>query len=582
MRRFLRQVLATALGLLVAFVLFIGLMVGIVLISVKPSQPKLHEQTVLHIALRGSVVEYVPRSPLQALKKGKKDLIDLVVLKKAISAAQQDQRIQGIYLEVGQLAAGWASLAEIREALQAFKDAGKLIVAYGEHYTQKAYYLASLADEIVLHPAGSFFFNGLSLTVLFYKGLLDKLELVPQVFRVGEYKSAIEPFVGYSMSEASKHQSKVLLTTVYDHLIDKIATAKGLSPASLKKMADALSVTLPQEAYKAQLVSQVGHFDDAEALIRAKLGLAAEAPIHYIAFNKYKAGNQATQLPKAQIAVLVAAGTIMDDIEVPNSINTKAFIESLRKLRADQTVQAIVLRINSPGGSALASDTMWKALILTKAHKPIVASMADIAASGGYYLAAACNHIIAHPTTITGSIGIYGLYFDVNALLKNKLGITADVVKTGQSADLFSIGRPLSAHEKTVIQKSIDRGYDTFLERVAIGRQMSRAAVARVAEGRVWPGTLAKEHGLVDELGSLEDAINKAAALADLKEAYTVSYWPKPKTWLEEALSEWKGTLNEDLIRNTLGETYPYLKSIQELTNMRGIQARLPYTIEID
>lgn len=582
MQRFFSQVVATVLGFLIAFILFMGFVIGIVVLSTKPSPPKLYEQTILHIALRGKVVEHTPRAPLQALQSGQKDLIDLIVLKEALKRAQEDVRISGIYLEVGALVAGWASLAEIREALQACKDAGKFMIAYGEHYTQKTFYVASLADEVVLHPAGTFLFNGLSLSVLFYKGLLDKLGIVPQVFRVGQYKSGGEPLVSHAMSEASKHQGQVLLTTLYDHLIAKIATARGLSPASLRKMAHTLAVTLPQEAHKARLITQVGHFNDAEAWIRTQLGLAEETPINYVGFHKYQAAHQASQSSPAQVAVLVVAGTMTDNPEVPHSINTKAFIKDLKQLRQDPAVKAIVLRINSPGGSALAADTMWKELMLTRAHKPIVASMADVAASGGYYLAVACHHIIAHPTTLTGSIGIFGLHLSIDTLLKNKLGITIDGVKTAPSADLFSSSRPLSAHEKAVIQRWIDQGYATFLARVATGRQMSQTATARVAAGRVWPGSLAQKHGLVDELGSLENAIEKAAALADLVGAYTVSYWPKPKTWLEEALSGWREIQNTMLRQHTGEAMVPYLKTIQELIDMRGIQARLPYVIEID
>jgi protease-4 len=329
--------------------------------------------------------------------------------------------------------------------------------------------------------------------------------------------------------------------------------------------------------------------DDAEALINHKLNLAADKSIKYIDFDKYQVNQQATKRSKSKIAVVVASGVIMDGPEMANSINSKNLVDDLRKLRKDPKVKAIVLRINSPGGSALASESIWKELMLTKAVKPIVASMADVAASGGYYLATACHHILAHPTTITGSIGVFNYYFNIDGFLKNKIGITRDGVKTSPSADLYSVHRALTVQEKVAFQKYVDRTYETFLERVATGRKMDQAAVIRVAEGRVWPGTLAKEQGLVDELGGLEEAIEKAAELAGLKEDYRISYWPKPKTWLEELLSEWKGTQNSKLLSfigklvgSESAANYLDLKNIQELGSLKGIQARLPYCMEID
>ena len=578
MKRFLRQVLVSALGVLVAGVLFLGIIIGagILFFEIKSSPPKLQAKSILHIPLRGQVVAHLP-----TFEKANKDFIDLLVLQKAIKDAQQDSHIQGMYLEVGDLVAGWATLEEIRASLQAFKDAGKFVIAYGERYNSKSYYLASLADELLLHPAGSLLFNGLSMTVLFYKRLLDKLEIVPEVFRVGRYKSAIEPYISHGMSEASKEQSTVLLTTIYKHIIHKIAVARKLSVAALKRMANDLSVLHPQGAYKASLITQIGHADDAAKVINNKLGVPVDKKIKYVGFRKYKATKLNLPLPKNQIAVLTASGVIMDEPGIPNTIHTADFIKNLKKLKKDPTIKAIVLRINSPGGSAVASDSMWKAVMLAKEEKPIVASMADVAASGGYYMATACHTIVAHPTTITGSIGIFSLYFSLEALLKNKLGITGDVIKTSPSADLFSISRPLSSYEKSVLQKQVEQGYHTFLERVATGRNMDQAVVARLAEGRVWPGVLAKKHGLIDELGGLDDAITKAADLAGLQADYEVTYWPKPKSWLQEKLIDWEGVKSKSLKHHILERISP-LQSIQDLVYMQGNQARLPYTIEIE
>ena len=577
MQHFFKQILIVVIGILTS----LALLVGILLLLLQPSKPKLADKTVLHIALCGSVVERVPDTLMQLFKGNQEKVIDLLALKGAIKHAQKDKNIQGIYLEADVLNAGWASLEEIREALLSFKKAGKFIVAYGENYTQKTYYLASLADDIVLHPAGIFLLRGLNQTVLFYKALLDKLEVVPQIFRVGQYKSAVEPFTRQDMSPASKYQITVLLKAIYNHFLHKVATARTLQKASLQEMADTLAVVLPQDACHAKLVSRVGHFDEAEALIKTKLAVDEEATINYIACEKYALLKKTSESSKNQVAVLIAEGIIVDGEGAPDTIGSKDLAANLRALREDEAVKAIVLRINSPGGSALAADVLWKELMLTKAQKPVVASMSDVAASGGYYLAAACNRILAHPTTITGSIGIFGLFFDVHALLRNKLGITTDTVKTGSSADLLNNpGRPLTPHEKAVIQRLIDKGYSTFLERVATGRSLDKEAIARVASGRVWSGQAAQKQGLIDELGGLEEAIQAAAKLAAIEKDYVVSYWPKLLTLPEQLFSSWRSDIGDRTALRTLQANFLPLKHIQELINMRGVQARLPYMIE--
>jgi protease IV len=578
-KRILKQVLIVVIGVFTSMALFVVLL----LLLLQPSKPSITDKTVLHIALRGRVVEHAPDTLMQLFQKEQEQIIDLLALKDAIKHAQEDSNIRGIYLEANALKAGWASLEEIRNALLSFQKAGKFIVAYGEHYTQKTYYLASLADEIVLHPGGIFHLRGLSQTVFFYKALLDQLEVAPQVFRVGEYKSAVEPFTRKDMSQASKRQSSRLLNAVYDHFSANIAIARGLKKASIQAMADALLVVMPHDACHAKLVSQVGHFDDVETLIKTKLALAQEASINYVSLSKYAPFKKTPQSSKKKIAVLIAAGNIVDGAGTPGTIGAKDLASSLRNIRKDESVKAVVLRINSPGGSALATDVVWRELMLTKAQKPVVASMSDVAASGGYYLASACSKILAHPTTITGSIGIFGLFFDVHALLNNKLGITTDAVKTGSSADMFeNLGRPLNNHEKTMMQKVVDKGYNTFLERVASGRNMDKQAIARVAGGRVWTGQVAQAKGLVDELGGLEAAIQVAAKLAAIEDEYTVLYWPKTRTLSEQLFDGWKNHVSSTITLCALQEKFPIFKHMQELTDMIGIQARLPYRIEIE
>lgn len=577
---FARQVLVSVVSIFIASTL----LVGISLLLFKPEQPKITDKTVLKIVLRGKVVERVPST----LLREQTPTIDLTALRDAIKQAKTDRNIRGIYLEVDALEAGWASLEEIKHALSAFQKAGKFIIAYGTNYTQKTYYVASLADEIILHPEGIFPLKGLSQTVFFYQELLKKLSITPEIFRVGQYKSAIEPFIRQNMSEESKQQSSSLLHTIHGHFLNGIAKARNLKQAHIQAMENTLSAVIPNDAYKAQLVSQLGYFDDAETHIKTRIALEEETTINYVPFTQYVSHNKKgrkinMRSSKRQIAVVIADGVIVDGKSTYDTIGALDLASSLRTIRKDKTIKAVVLRINSPGGSALASDTLWKELMLLKSEKPVVASLADIAASGGYYLAAACDRIVAHPTTITGSIGIFALLFDVHALLNQKLGITTDVVKTSSSADLLTNpGRPLKSSEKIVIQKLIDKGYNTFLERVATGRKMDKQAVAHLASGRVWAGQLAQEKGLVDELGDLEAAIQTAAKLTDIEKDYTLTYWPKPPALSEQIFRSWTHVVNNKPMLMQLQTSAPAVQHIQRLTHMTGIQACLPYMIEIE
>lgn len=589
LKSFLKQILVVVVGIFASLFLFSG---AIALLISWPSKPKITNNTILQISLCGEVAEYSPASLTQLVSGEQDKTIDLLTIKDAIRHARADKNIRGIYLEINPVKAGWAILEEIRDSLLSFRQAGKFIVAYGDHYTQKSYYVASVADEIVLNPEAIFPLKGLNQTVVFYKTLLDRLEINPQVFRVGKYKSAVEPFTRVDMSPASRYQSNVLLRSIYDYFLDGIASARGLQKTSIKAAAETLSAVTPQGAHQVGLVSQVGHFDDAEALIKEKLKLDRKASIDYVSLGKYAALKKTPLSSEGQkIAVLVAEGMMVDGTGTSKTLGSKDVVASLRAIRKDKSIKAVVLRINSPGGSALAADVIWKELVLTRDCKPVVASMSDVAASGGYYLASACQRILAYPTTITGSIGIFGLFFDVHTLLRDKLGITTDVVKTSVSADLFdNLGRPFSKHEQEVIQKSVDKGYRTFLEKVALGRNMDKNAVADVAAGRVWTGQLAYEKGLVDEVGGLESAIQAAASLADLTDdEYTVTYWPRLPTLTEQIRNFYVQICGYERDQKCYGmalyalqASLPTLKHVQELIDMVGIQARLPYTIEIE
>ena len=591
MKRFFRKIFIIALGTIVGgVVVLIGSLGALwsfqkykshtaVSATIKP-------KSILRIDLHGQLIEDRPQPLLSRLTSSNTPrILDILKIKKAVLEAKKDSHIEGIYIEVGELLTGWSSLTELRSILQDFKNSGKFIIAYGENYTAKTYYLTSLADEIVLHPAGNFIFMGLQLTVLFYKDLLDKLEITPQIFRVGKYKSAVEPFIQRSMSVASKQQNSILLQDIYEEIIEALATARNISAASLKKMANDLSVTQPQQAYAAKLFTQLGYFNEVEIWLKSKLVMEVGAKINYVDFDAYEGNIQSKRKSTEKIAVLVTSGTIVDQEIGANQIATKAFVKTLRELREDDNIKAIVLRINSPGGSALASDTMWKEIQLTKACKPIVASMLDVAASGGYYLAMGCNYIFSYPTTITGSIGVFGLYFDVHKLLNHKLGIFGDVVKTSTSADIFNVTRPMTPPEKNVIQQHVQATYTNFLNKVSEGRQMKLQDVITLAEGRVFSGVTAQKYGLVDELGMLEDAIKKAAALASLKEdTYQIEYWPKSKeNWIKQLIIDIVDNKNYQLWQNSIPNSYyTTFQDIQAVTNRQGVQAWLPYTVEIN
>ena len=598
MRDFFKRVVATVLRLVamvlgVITFLTLGYLVikGILLCNF--GRPKLKDNSVLHIALKGKLVERtldVPL-PLKSLEVRQADLIGLLEIKKAIQKAREDKKIKGIYLELRELQGGWASLEEIREALVEFKKAGKFILAYGEIYNQKTYYIASLADKIILPPEGTFYFSGLSKKTIFYQLLFKKIDAEPLIFRSGEYKSAVEPFSRKNMSQESREQDTLLLFSIYDHFISKIARARKIEETCLKKLANSLSIRDPQDAYHYRLVDQIGYFDEVESLMKDQLDLNKGKAINYVPLKKYTAylNYRAPQPTQNNIAVLVAEGDIVNGKGKPYSIGAAYFAESIRRIREDKTIKAVVLRINSPGGYALASDIIGRELALTKAKKPLIASMSDVTASGAYDLAVACDRIVAQPTTVTGSIGVFKLWLDVGKLLEEQLGITTDVVKTAKSADIFHLGwplglntgRPLTVYEKKFMQETVEKTYDRFLEKVAAGRNLPKASVARIASGRVWTGAHAKEYGLVDKLGSLDDAIKMAAAAANLEE-YTVTYEPKQKITFEEILGDWTGLIKEEIMRHSLGESYPYFESLKKLVNMEGVQARLPYTIEIE
>ncbi|VXD10687.1 signal peptide peptidase SppA [Marinoscillum sp. 108] len=574
---FLRNLLATIVGLFIFCFLLIFLLGSIAASS--ESIPHVEDNSVLHLNLSGVVVEKAVDDPLQELLGGGPAPISLLDLLAAIDAAAYDDRIRGIYIEPQFLSAGYSSLQEIRDAIIDFKSSGKFVHAYGEYISEGDYYLVSVADSIYLNPQGSLEFNGLTAGVTFFKGLFDKLEIEPEIFRVGEYKSFVEPFIRKSMSEENRRQLTELITSVHDTYLQNVSATRGISVDALKEISDQMKVRLPEDAARVGLVSKVAYEDEMVDLLKSEVGLGSGEDLTLITFDKYMKTTSASSLSSNKIAVIVANGDIVMG-EVDDAVGSDQFAKEIRKARESSSVKAIVLRVNSPGGSLTASDIIWREIMLTKGKKPIIASMSDVAASGGYFIAMPCDTIVAQPNTITGSIGIFGLLFNFGDFLENKLGITNESVSTGEFSDLMTVTRSLTEYERSIIQNQVEEGYRTFVTKAAQGRQMPVEELMKHAGGRVWSGTQAKERGLVDVLGSFDTAVKIAAEKAGIMGDYRLSFYPRQKPLLEKMLTD----LSEAEVKIFAGQEKvftPYLQQIESLQRMNGIQVRLPGNLEI-
>lgn len=512
--------------------------------------------------------------------------VGIYEMKENILKAKADANIKGIYLPLSGISGGFASIEEVRNALIEFKKAGKFVYAYGELYTEGAYYLASVADKIYLNPRGMMEFNGLTAEYSFYKGALEKLDMKAEIFRVGTYKSAVEPFMLDKMSDANKEQTLSFLNSIYDFMLTNIAKSRGLSLEEVKRLSKDFVIRTPKDALDNKLITDLAYYDEVEASIKKKLGIKPEDKIKFVNYTKYsKVPNpKKEKYAENKIAVIVGEGEINSGKSTAESIGSETIAEEIRKARKDKNVKAIVLRINSPGGSALASDVMWREVLEAKKVKPVIASMGDVAASGGYYMAMGCSKIVAQPNTITGSIGIFGILFNATNFYKNKLGITADRVSTGKMADIRSalLMRELSEEEKEMIQTYINDGYEDFTAKAAKGRNMSHEDLKKIASGRVWTGTEAKANGLVDVLGSYDDAIRLAAQEAKIKEGdYRIRFYPVQKSFYEKLTDMFKTNMDlKQEVKKELGELYPAIQILDWAKKQETIQARIPYGIK--
>ena len=588
MLQFLKYVLATIIGLFVFSVLLLLILVGIGSAASSEEPVAIENNSVLKLNFDEPIVERANADPLADLEipfGPTPSGIGLVQVKRAIANAKLDPNIKGIYLEMSMfLDAGYASLEEIRNALIDFRQSKKFVYAYGEVFSEKAYYLASAADRVYLNPDGALELNGLSSQVPFFKGTFEKLDIKPEIFRVGEFKSAVEPFFLDEMSKASEVQTLSYLSSINDHSFGAIAKARGLQVSELKRLADSLLVRQPEDALKYKLVTHVGYYDQVHDDLRKLLRVEKDEEVNFVGLSKYSKAEKYVKEGEfgTRVAVIVASGEIRSGEGSDEVIGSDKIAETIREARLDDKVKAIVLRINSPGGSKLASDVMWREVMLARKEKPVIASMSDVAASGGYYMAMGCDTIVAQPNTITGSIGIFGVLFNVQDFLKNKLGVTVDGVKTNAYADLGLPTRPLTEFERKVIQQEVNKGYDDFVKKAAQGRDMTEEQLRNIASGRVWSGAEAKANGLVDVLGGLDDAIRIAAKAARLKDGgYRVKYLPEEQSFTEELINRLNGDQEERILESQFGILTPYVKQIRNLQYMQGIQARLPYDVQI-
>ena len=590
---FFKTFLASCLGSLVAL-LALSLIMFIVWIAIIGSimsgvssggdEVAVENRSILHLKLDAPIIESSEDNIGAFPFSGNVTPIGLVQLKSVIEHARNDSKIEGIYLDVSMPVAGYATVEEIRSALTDFKSGGKWIIAYSEMYSEKGFYLASVADKILLYKEGDLEFNGLAVEAEFYKKLLDKLEIKPQVFRVGEFKSAVEPFLLEKMSPESRLQTEALINSIYDDVLANVSESRKIPVEKLTEISDKMLVRTANDAKEFGLVDGLVYYDDVLAEFKTRIGNDSieSKDINFVKYNQYRKSFSDVKSSKNEIAVIVAEGEIVPGKGDNGLIGGDAFAAEIRRAREDKDVKAIVIRINSPGGSFSASDIMWREIELATKEKTVIASMGDVAASGGYYMAMACDTIVAQPNTITGSIGIFGVMFDLSDFLDNKLGITHDEVKTGEFGNRFTVTRPLNEQEKKIWQTEISRLYDVFTSKAAEGRGMTQEAIKAIGGGRVWTGTQAKENHLVDILGNFDDAVAIAAEKAGVASDYKLRYYPKRKPFFEELVETLTGEASANAMKAEFGEYYGWFTKWEKLQHQQGMQARMPFELKID
>lgn len=584
--KFLRNLLAAILGCLIAFgVLFFMFFVFAALLGSGDDAVKVKENSIIELSLNQPIRDYEGKDasdPFAGLFEEGQGLDEIL---HTIAVAKNDDKIKGISMTTSFLQAGLAQTQEIRAALADFKADGKFIYAHSDFYTQKVYYLTSVADKLYLNPQGAMDFKGLASEVLYYKDLQEKTGIKMEVIRHGKYKSAVEPYLSNTMSEANRSQIKELITSLWNSMLTDISTSRNIDVANLNVIADTLGGRTPKYAVESGLIDGNVYFDEYEGLLREKLAIEEDKKLNYVDFEDYVkvASKKTLKSGVDKIAIIYAQGEIFYGEGSKEIIGQGAINRALDKARDNDNIKAIVLRVNSPGGSALVSDIIWREIELTKKIKPVVVSFGNVAASGGYYIAAGADKIFAEPTTITGSIGVFGTIPNINELAAD-IGINAEQVGTNKNSIDYSLFEPMTDAFRNQVQEGIEDTYETFLQRVADGRNMSVEAIDEIAQGRVWSGVDAKELGLVDEIGNLDDAIAAAAEMVDL-ETYGIRKYPKYKSDFEKLMEDFGGAkakVGESFIKEELGEeAFQILREVKQLSQQKGVQARMPFTLKI-
>ncbi len=601
MKQFLKYVFATVVGI----GLFFLLSAVIMLVSIagmgasQSASAPVKKGSVLRINLSGALQERAGElDPLSMLSGKMETPLGLDQLKAAVKEAADNKKVKGIYIEVGSdfIGGAPAMLQELRQSLKEFKESGKWIIAYGDIYSEGAYYLTSLADKVCINPEGMVDWHGLCAVPMFYTDAMKKLGIHMQVFKVGTFKSAVEPYILTEMSEPNRLQMTSFLGSVWQQMLAEVAESRGMTTEQLNMLADTLTALRPTELLvESGMVDTLTYIDGFKEMLRTRLELKEKKDIPFVSPAELMAAADDDD-EDDRIAVYYAYGTIVDQESssyIPSTetqIVTMPTLRELQKLRKDEDVKAVVVRVNSPGGSAFASEQIWHELQLLKAEKPVVVSMGGYAASGGYYISCGASKIIAEPTTLTGSIGIFGMMPEAEELLTEKAGLHFDVVKTNKHADFGAesvmglLARPFNADEAALMQGMIERGYDLFTRRVAEGRGLTQDSVDVIGQGRVWTGEQAIELGLVDQLGNLDDAIAEAAKLAEL-DKYSVDEYPAEKPWIEKLMDKGGDSYFDARLRSTLGNAYPFAMMLQQMISANSVQqrifARMPYEVTL-
>ncbi|MCD4731744.1 MAG: signal peptide peptidase SppA [Bacteroidales bacterium] len=589
MKDFFKFMFASMLGFfftsVIVFFLFFAFLMAMISFT-KSDDIQISDDSILHLKLDYEIEDRSSNDPFNYFYgfdsfRGNPGLNEIT---KNIEKATDDDRIHGIYLDLLDVPSGLATINEIRNVIVSFKESGKFVYVYGDILSQKAYYLATVADKIYLNPEGMLEFKGFYSEIVFIKGLLEKLEIDPQIIRHGKYKSAVEPLILDKMSEANREQTSAFVQSLWDETIANISNDRNISKDKLNDIANKLEAFRAENALEFNLIDSVIYYDEFLNILATHIEtdhINSDNLLTISAYDKIKARVPKKKRSRDKVAIVYASGDISQGEGSDNTIGADKIARALRQARLDNSIKAVVLRVNSPGGDGLASDIILREANLIKAEKPIVVSMGNLAASGGYYIACGADKIVANANTITGSIGVFGLIPNFQQFFNNKLGVTFDNVKTNDNADFVQVTKPLSEFQYQLIEQEVDKFYNTFINHVAKGRNMTIEQVDEIAQGRVWSGADALKLGLVDELGDLNAAIELAAQLANIED-YRVIEKPEQKDPFEKIISELLSETRQSNLEKELGKGYYYLKEFKEVYEMKGIQARMPFSIQIN